>query len=94
MKLLKALRILFRPDRRGARRPRTRLFLELLEDRTTPVIPAGLTDVPMLLWWESPNAGYAETHDYTRTETSTLTVDQSGSGSTGTFSILTTSGPA
>jgi hypothetical protein len=77
-----------RSRRRGVPvRRRGALTLTQLEARLTPTIPAGLADVP----WVWPDlqefSGYAESHTLSGNETSTLTVDQNGDGSGGTFTV-------
>lgn len=62
-------------------------MLTTLESRDTPAIPAGLTDITQLLPGATLPPGYEETHALTRTESHTLTLDQVGSGSSGTFTI-------
>jgi hypothetical protein len=84
-----------RPGRRGAPRRRSApLTLTLLERRDNPSIPIGLTDVHPLggppIPIEMPEGDtftYSETHSLTQNETNTVTVDESGTGSSGTFSI-------
>ncbi len=62
-------------------------MLTVLERRDTPAVPAGLADVSGLLVGAWAPAGYAETHSVSRTESHTVTVDQAGSGSAGTFTV-------
>jgi hypothetical protein len=67
---------------------RTWLRVTELERRDNPSVPAVLLDVPSML---VANAGpsYTETHQLTRSFSQTITVDQSGSGTYGTFTVDT-----
>lgn len=62
------------------------LSLTQLEPRDNPATPVGLLDVPSfgILWL---GGSYAENHAVTRGEASSMTVDQAGTGSSGTFTI-------
>ncbi len=66
---------------------RARLTLQELETRENPSAPAGLTDFSSLLGYSSAPTGYTETHSIARSEANTVTVDQAGTGSSGTFTI-------
>lgn len=67
---------------------RTCLNLTQLESRENPSIPVGLSAIPYVnLWGQDVPLNYTETHDIVRTETNTVTVDQVGTGSAGTFTI-------
>lgn len=84
---LDIVRNLFRRAVSNPRRQSATLSLMQLESRENPAVPVGLT-VPMLIpSWPSPPTGYEEPHAVTRTETNTVTVDQSGTGVAGTFAI-------
>lgn len=80
---------------RAALRPPARkrepLSLTRLEPRDNPAIPVGLTDVQLLpidaFMPASPGLTYSEHHSVSRAEANTLTVDEAGTGSSGTFSI-------
>lgn len=79
-----------RQPRPAGRKQHVTLGLLELERRDVPAIPTGLTDVPMLLPAVSLPLGYAETHSLTRHMSSSVTVDQAGTGSAGTFTIVVT----
>src|SRR5262245_7696578 len=78
--------------RTAPRRRPAALSLTALEPRENPAIPAGLGGVPLLIAnnppsvWSSPVV-YDETHTITHDEAMSVTVDQSGTGSAGTFTI-------
>ncbi len=55
-----------------------------LERRDNPSIPGGLLDVPLLY---AGGMGYTETHDLTKSFTHTITLDQFGDGTEGTFAL-------
>jgi hypothetical protein len=65
----------------------SRLNLETLEARLNPAIPGGLLNVPSLGLWAFTQNDYVENHSLTRNESTTTTIDQSGSGSSGTFTV-------
>ncbi len=77
-----------RQPRPAGRKQRVTLGLLELERRDVPAIPTGLTDVPMLLPAASLPLGYTETHSLTRHMSNSVMVNQAGTGSAGTFTIV------
>jgi hypothetical protein len=79
-----------RANRRRARPRRPALALMQLEQRLTPSVAPGLLNVPDLSWWQSApdlSRGYVETHTLTRSFALTLTLDESGSAASGTYTL-------
>ena len=62
-------------------------MLTALERRDTPSAPAGLLDVPRLYVPTSGSTGYSEGHQITKSFSTTLTLDESGTGSAGSYTI-------
>ena len=76
------------PRQRKRNNPGARLNLQQLEARDNPSsAPAGLTDFSSLLGASFAPFGYSETHSIVRSEANTVTVDQAGTGSSGTFTV-------
>ncbi len=75
------------PRSRNHNNPHSRLKLLELERRDNPAIPVGLTDISALLGSLTLPTGYAETHAIVRNESTSVTVDQAGTGSAGTFTV-------
>ncbi len=80
------------PRSRNRNKPHSRLKLLELERRDNPAIPVGLTDISSLLGSLALPSGHAETHAIIRNEATTLTVDQAGTGSAGTFTVTVDAG--
>jgi len=75
------------PRRRNPRKPHARLALTQLEARENPATPYGLTSFSSLLNSYGFTPGFTETHAIGRSETKSVTIDQAGSGSAGTFTV-------
>lgn len=71
----------------SALRKRTILRLEELERRDNPAVPASLLDVSLLSLGSVPSGGYAETHTPHKSFSHVITLDESGTANSGTYTL-------